>query len=126
MNKPIVLRRCKALLGTDAQYDGELNDIVVRGRFIEAILPEGQGPADAQSIDASGLLAAPGLINGHLHSHEHFQKGRFPNLPLEVWMNYVRPPRGVVLTDRQVYLRTMLGAIEALQSGATTVVDDLS
>ena len=126
LNKLTVIRRCRALVGSDAQFDGRLYDIVVRGRFIEAIVPEGQGPADAVSIDADGMLAAPGLVNGHLHSHEHFQKGRFANLPLEIWMNYVRPPRGVVLTERQVYLRTMLGALEALASGATTVVDDLS
>lgn len=126
MPPALVLRHCRVLEGEDAAYDGRPHDIVIRGRVIEAVLPDGQGPADEPGLDARGLLAAPGLINGHLHSHEHFQKGRFPNLPLEVWMNYVRPPRGVPYTERQVYLRTMLGIVEALRSGATTIVDDLS
>jgi guanine deaminase len=41
-------------------------------------------------------------------------------------MNFVRPPKAVPLTPRQVYLRTLIGAIEAVRSGATTVVDDTS
>ena len=72
-----------------------------------------------------GRLLVPGLVNGHFHSHEHFHKGRAENLPLELWMHHVRAPLMVELTPRQAYLRTMIGAIEALRSGTTTVVDDL-
>jgi guanine deaminase len=68
----------------------------------------------------------PGTINGHQHSHEHFQKGRLENLPLEVWTHYLRSPLPVPWTPRDVYLRTLVGAIEALHSGCTTLVDDLS
>jgi 5-methylthioadenosine/S-adenosylhomocysteine deaminase len=71
-------------------------------------------------------VLVPGLVNGHQHSHEHFHKGRLENLPLELWMHYVRAPRPVKLTPRQVYLRTLIGALESLRSGATTLVDDVS
>ena len=77
-------------------------------------------------VDASRHLVTAGLINGHIHSHEHFHKGRYDNLPLELWMNYVRPPTPIPFTPRQVYLRTMIGAIEALRSGATTLCDDMN
>ena len=77
-------------------------------------------------IDARRRLVTPGLINGHFHSHEHFHKGRYDNLPLELWMNYVRPPAPLPLTRRQVYLRTMIGAIVALRSGTTTLCDDMN
>ena len=66
----------------------------------------------------------PGLVNGHQHSNEHFQRGRAENLPLELWMQLVRPRVPVPLTPRQVYLRTMIGAIESLRTGCTTLVDD--
>ncbi|MEM1344260.1 MAG: amidohydrolase family protein [Pseudomonadota bacterium] len=68
----------------------------------------------------------PGLINGHHHSHEHYHKGRYDRLPLELWMNYVRPLTPMALSARQVYLRTLVGAIQALRSGTTTIVDDLN
>lgn len=102
-------------------------DIDIVGDRIAAVVLAGsaEGPA-ARSIDGTSHLAVPGFINGHHHSHENFQKGRFESLPLELWMNLVRPLKPVPVTPEQVYLRTMIGAIEALRSGTTTIVDDLN
>ncbi len=69
-------------------------------------------------------LLVPGLVNGHQHSHEHFQRGRTENLPLELWMHLVRTRIPVTPTPRQVYLRTLIGAIESLRTGCTTLVCD--
>jgi guanine deaminase len=102
-------------------------DILVSDGRIEAMEPHGTiRDANAAVIRVDGRLIAPGLINGHHHSHESFHKGRYDNLPLELWMNFVRPSRPLPLTPRDVYLRTMIGAVEALRSGTTTIVDDLN
>src|SRR5258708_28000975 len=45
-------------------------------------------------------------------------------MPLELWMNYARPLKPIELTPREVYLRTMIGAMEAVHSGTTTLCDD--
>ena len=123
MNR-IVLRNCRALVGPDATLSPPV-DIVIEGSRIRALAPAGAA-AGGRIIDAEGGLAVPGLVNGHFHSGEHFHKGCFENLPLEVLIGFVRLPRPVPLTPRQVYLRTMIGAIEALRTGTTTVVDDLN
>lgn len=120
-----ILRGVRALLGQEQRYEASGLDIVIEGERIAAILPQGQA-TEGEVLHLPDRLVAPGLVDGHLHSHEHFQKGRFENLPLELWMNYVRTVRPVHLTPRQVYLRTLIGAIESLRSGATTVVDDMS
>jgi guanine deaminase len=101
-------------------------DILISGGVIREIRPASSAERVGKIIDAAGLLITPGLINGHTHSHENFSKGRYENLPLELWMNFVRPPDPIEMTARQVYLRTMIGAIEALRTGATTIVDDLN
>lgn len=101
-------------------------DILVQDNFIRAIEPAGTIAQADEIIDCSNLLAAPGLINGHLHSWDHFLKGRIENLPMEVMMAHIRPAKPVRLTDRQIYARTMIGAIESLRTGATTIVDDMS
>jgi guanine deaminase len=103
-------------------------DIVINGAAIEAVLPPGQAvPASfGEVIDAQRLLVTPGLVNGHLHSWDTFQKGCIENLPLEMAMAYLRPRKPVALSERQVYLRTVIVALEALRSGTTTVVDDMS
>jgi 5-methylthioadenosine/S-adenosylhomocysteine deaminase len=120
------LSGCLALLGPEAKLTDGRVDIAIEGGRIAAIEPAGARPAEGVVIDARRHLVTAGLINGHVHSHEHFHKGRYDNLPLELWMNYVRPPTPIPFTPRQVYLRTMIGAIEALRSGATTLCDDMN
>ncbi|MEM6549847.1 MAG: amidohydrolase family protein [Pseudomonadota bacterium] len=101
-------------------------DIEIADGAIAEIRPTGQAAPRGRPVDATGRLVTPGLINGHHHSHEHYHKGRYDRLPLELWMNYVRPLSPIPVSARQVYLRTMVGAIQALRSGTTTIVDDLN
>jgi 5-methylthioadenosine/S-adenosylhomocysteine deaminase len=121
-----ILSNCRALLGESHALSAAPVDIVIDGRMVTEIRPHGAGQADGEVIDMSRRLVAPGLINGHHHSHEGYYKGRKDNLPLELWMNYVRPLRPIDLSPRDVYLRTMIGAIEAVKSGTTTICDDLN
>jgi len=120
------LRGCRALLGPLHVLSPGPVDISISGGQIVSIDPASDQPMLPGDLDAHGRLVVPGTINGHQHSHEHFQKGRLENLPLEIWTHYLRSPRPVPWTPRQVYLRTLIGAIEALRSGCTTLVDDLS
>jgi guanine deaminase len=115
---------CLALLSEDARLSERPVDIVVEGRLIHEIRPSGAAAPEGDVIDLNGRLVTAGLINGHHHSHEGFYKGRKDNLPLELWMNYVRPLKPIELSPREVYLRTMIGAIEAVRSGTTTLCDD--
>ncbi|SHH37779.1 amidohydrolase family protein [Bradyrhizobium erythrophlei] len=124
MRKTVV--GCRALLGEGALPSSGAVDIVVEGRLIREIRPHGAAEPEGNVVPAQGLLVTAGLINGHHHSHEGFYKGRKDNLPLELWMNYVRPLRPIELTPRDVYLRTMIGAIEAVKSGTTTISDDFN
>ncbi|MFC5068540.1 amidohydrolase family protein [Flaviflagellibacter deserti] len=122
MKKTII--GCLALIGEDARPSDGPVDIEIDGRLITDIRPRGAKQPEGEVIPAQDHLVAAGLINGHHHSHEGFYKGRKDNLPLELWMNYVRPLKPIELTPRDVYLRTMIGAIEAVRSGTTTLCDD--
>jgi 5-methylthioadenosine/S-adenosylhomocysteine deaminase len=121
-----VLRGAYALQGTDLTFERRALDVVIEGERIAAIEPANTAGGADDVVDLSRRLLVPGLINGHLHSHEHFHRGRTENLPLEVWQHYVRPPVAVPLTTRHVYLRAALGAIETLRTGATCLVDDMA
>ena len=120
-----VLRGGLVLGGSDLALTPQPVDIVIEGDRIRSVGASHDVQDQDDVLDMSGRLVVPGMINGHFHSSEHFQKGRVENLPLELWMQYMRAPLAVELTARQTYLRTMIGAIEALRSGTTTVVDDL-
>lgn len=100
-------------------------DILIEGDRIAAIgaLPDARA---AQVIDGRDRLVMPGLVNGHMHSPEALYKGRYDNMPLELWMLYAYPILGAqVLSPRLVYLRTALCAIESLRTGTTCVTDDV-
>ena len=68
----------------------------------------------------------PGAVNAHVHSNENWFRGLWDNLPLEPWMLFsypvlAAPPQ----SPREIYVRTLLGGIEMLRSGATSCVDFL-
>ena len=101
-------------------------DVLVEGDRITAISSVVQAPAHATIIDGAGKLVMPGLMNAHLHSNEALFKGRYDNMPLEVWMLYSYPILAAKrLPERLVYLRSMLVAIESLKTGVTCLTDDL-
>ena len=121
-----LLRGALALVGDALDFDRQPRDVLVDGGRIAAIAQAGSIDAGraGRVVDLTHRLLVPGLVNGHQHSNEHFQRGRAENLPLELWMQLVRPRKPIPLTPRQVYLRTMIGAIESLRTGCTTLVDD--
>jgi len=107
-------------------HDHAPMDVVVRDGSIEHVGPAGARPPVGEAIELRGHVLTPGWINGHTHSHEGFHKGRYDNVPLELWMNNVRPLDPIPFTPRDVYLRTLVGAIDALRSGTTTICDDMN
>lgn len=81
-------------------------------------------PPGARVIDGRGLLAMPGLVNAHTHSPENLLRASTEAMPLEPWLVALYG-MGAGLSERDVYLNVMLGVIEMLSSGVTSVVDHL-
>jgi cytosine/adenosine deaminase-related metal-dependent hydrolase len=66
------------------------------------------------------------MVNAHSHSNENWFRGLWDNLPLEPWMLFSYPVLAAPAQSAdEIYVRTLLGGIELLRSGATTVVDFL-
>ena len=76
----------------------------------------------AELIDATGMLAMPGLINAHTHSGQSLDRGTTPNLPLDLWIAWAvfgSVPR----TPDDAYTTAAAGAMEMLVTGCTAVLD---
>lgn len=77
-------------------------------------------------IDARDHLVLPGFVNAHYHSHDILAKGTLEEVPLESWRLYALPPQYPPRSVEEVYARTLLGALECLRSGMTTIQDMLT
>jgi 5-methylthioadenosine/S-adenosylhomocysteine deaminase len=103
-------------------------DVLVVGDEIAAIGPHAraEAPDGTRIVDGGGHhVVVPGLVNAHFHSPANHLKGAFRSRPLETFMLYESPADPALApTPREAYLRTMLGALEMLRTGTTSVQDD--
>ncbi|MDP2602722.1 MAG: amidohydrolase [Deltaproteobacteria bacterium] len=79
------------------------------------------GPFD-RMIDASRMIAMPGMVNAHCHSPANLVRGMMPSKPLEIWRAYYRASLRD-MREEDFYASALLGGVEMLKAGATTVLD---
>ena len=108
----------------------ESNDVIERG----AIAIDGKriayaGPAEwtpagpfDRIVEAERLIAIPGMINAHCHSPANLVRGMMPGRPLEIWRAYYRASLRD-MREEDFYASALLGGMEMLKNGATTVLD---
>jgi 5-methylthioadenosine/S-adenosylhomocysteine deaminase len=99
---------------------------VVDGDTIVEIGPAGtlleKYPA-ARRYGGPGRLVLPGLINSHLHLFQTFLKGLGQGLPLRSWIQRITTPAALAMDERDVYLSAMLGLMESVHSGVTSLFE---
>src|ERR1700716_2250458 len=91
---------------------------------LPASFPPAGAPID--ELDARGHLVLPGFVNAHYHSHDVLAKGTLEEVPLEAWRLYALPPQYPPRSVEEVRARTLLGGLECLRSGMTTIQDMLT
>lgn len=98
--------------------------IVIDGDRISYVGPRKGAPDDVyeKNIDGSRLIAMPGMVNAHCHSPANLVRGMMPGKPLEIWRAYYRASLRDMRED-DFYASALLGGMEMLQNGATTVLD---
>jgi 5-methylthioadenosine/S-adenosylhomocysteine deaminase len=77
----------------------------------------------ARTIDASGCLVMPGLVNGHNHAAMTCYRGMADDLPLMEWLTRYIFPAETESDGDQVYWSTLLACAEMIRSGTTTFFD---
>jgi len=126
--------------GTVATLDGHRHVyddgavLVVEGRIaavgdrgpVEAAaagMSRGGSEAAVERIDCSGQLVVPGFVNTHTHVFQGLLKGLGDDKPLHRWLAEMTLPAATALEEEDCEAAAALGAVEAIRSGATTIVD---
>lgn len=77
-----------------------------------------------ETIDASGSVVMPGLINTHTHAPMVLFRGLADDLALMDWLQkYIFPAEAKTVSPQFVRAGTNLAALEMIESGTTTFVD---
>src|SRR3989440_11963410 len=77
-----------------------------------------------ETIDASGQVVMPGLVNTHTHAPMVFFRGLADDLALQDWLTkYIFPAEAKVVSPEFVRAGTRLAALEMIESGTTTFAD---
>ena len=124
----LLVKGGRALAPETDWHDPPYVDIAVAGDRIAGVAAAYRvdGHQAVEVIDARDHLVLPGFVNAHYHSHDVLAKGTLEEVPLESWRLYALPPQYPPRSSEEVYARTLLGALECLRSGITTIQDMLT
>src|SRR5919108_4299516 len=108
----------------------EQNDVIENGSIvIDSNKLAYAGPTEwtppgafDRTIEADRRIAMPGMVNAHCHSPANLVRGMLPSRPLEIWRAYYRASLRD-MRDEDFYASALLGGMEMLKAGATTVLD---
>jgi 5-methylthioadenosine/S-adenosylhomocysteine deaminase len=74
-------------------------------------------------IDATHMAVMPGMVNAHTHLFQSFLRGLADDKPLLEWLKVAIWPVAQALTEHDAYIAAMLGLVENIRGGATSVID---
>ena len=104
---------------------GELaqGDVLIEHGRIAAIAPKLPAPDGAETIDASGMIVMPGLINGHAHTWQAALRGIAGDWTVAQYMQAMHRGLATLYRPDDIYIANLMGALNQINNGATTLVD---
>ncbi|KAJ3147270.1 hypothetical protein HDU86_008037 [Geranomyces michiganensis] len=108
---------------TTPLYVVERLDVLIKGNTIVQMQEHIATPVDVVVIDADRKLLIPGFVD----THRHLWQTPFRSMPADMTLIEFLSDINIVLaahmTPDEIYVAQMCGALEAINTGVTTVVD---
>jgi cytosine/adenosine deaminase-related metal-dependent hydrolase len=118
----ILLKQGTVITMDDGIGDFAAADVLVSDGVIEAVAPD-LGDVDAEVIDARGMIVMPGLVDTHRHTWQAALRGIAADWTLGQYMTGLHLGLSALFQPEDTYAGNLLGAVEALDTGITTLVD---
>jgi cytosine/adenosine deaminase-related metal-dependent hydrolase len=96
--------------------------VLVSGDRIVEIAPR-IAVDDALVVDATGCIVIPGLINAHMHTWQTALRGVAANWTLLQYFKNMHAGLATVFTPGDLHIATLVGALNQINCGTTTLVD---
>ncbi|MBN9116674.1 MAG: amidohydrolase family protein [Pandoraea sp.] len=102
--------------------DLRVGDVLIEGERILAVAPRIDA-ADAERVDASGMIVLPGFVDTHRHTWQSCVRHRYADIDPQIYFAEMLGAKGAAFRPEDVHVATMLGAVSALDGGITTMLD---
>jgi len=96
--------------------------VLIENDQIVAVGPQVQVD-DAERLDATGCIVIPGLINAHMHTWQTALRGVTANWTLPTYFRSVHAGLATLFNPDDLYIGTLVGALNQLNLGTTTLGD---
>jgi 5-methylthioadenosine/S-adenosylhomocysteine deaminase len=106
----------------DAIGELEEGSVLVEGDRIVEVAPRIEG-ADAERIDARGMVVMPGFVDTHRHTWQTALRAICADWTLMEYFRGIRVNISPEYTADDVYAGNYVGALEALDAGVTSILD---
>lgn len=116
------LIRGATVITLDALGDLPRADVLVTGDTITEIAPAIQADG-AQVVDATGCIVIPGLVNAHMHTWQTALRGLAANWTLLEYFKNMHAGLATVFEPQDLHIATLVGALNQLNCGTTTLGD---
>jgi cytosine/adenosine deaminase-related metal-dependent hydrolase len=116
------LIRGATVITMDRQGDLPRGDVLVRDEVIADIAPRIAVDA-AEVVQADGCIVIPGLINAHMHTWQTALRGLASNWTLLEYFSKMHAGLATVFSPEDLHIATLVGALNQIQCGTTTLVD---
>lgn len=116
------LIRGATVITLDTQGDLPRGDVLVTDDTITDIAPT-IAADDAQVVDAAGCIVIPGLVNAHMHTWQTALRGLAANWTLLEYFQKMHAGLATVFEPDDLYIATLVGALNQLNCGTTTLAD---
>jgi 5-methylthioadenosine/S-adenosylhomocysteine deaminase len=106
--------------------DGEdfpRGDVLIENGRISAVAAQVAAPAGAETIDAAGMIVMPGLVNAHQHTWQTAIRGIAGDWTLFDYGRNMHAGFATRFTPDDIYIANLVGALNQLNGGVTTLFD---
>jgi len=109
-NRDVIENGAVAVRGSEIVWVGDADQLTLPNRPM-------------QTIDATGKLIIPGLINAHSHLAMTIFRGLIDDQPLEAWLSRIWPLETAYATAENVRVGVQLALAEMIRGGTTCAAD---
>jgi cytosine/adenosine deaminase-related metal-dependent hydrolase len=125
LSKPLLLRGARVVTLDSSRRILDADVLVENGRIKKVGRSDSRtvGRSKTTTIDCSGLVVLPGLVQAHIHLCQTLFRGLADDLSLENWLAKRIWPLEAAHTESSIHASAMLGAAELLLGGTTAILD---